>query len=74
MHYNSITSGVRVNLRREQELFLASGAFDNNLGYLMAKSTDYGDNWSTQSKPVRTAITALDVIDQKHCMASDITI
>jgi len=70
MHYNSITSGVRVRFAKGTGTVFASGAFDNNLGYLMAKSTDYGDNWSTQSKPVRTAITALDVIDQNIVWAS----
>jgi photosystem II stability/assembly factor-like uncharacterized protein len=42
----------------------AAGPSDNTYGALIAKSTDYGATWTTQSKPTRPGITSISPVSE----------
>ncbi len=48
----------------------AGGASDPTYGALVAKSTDYGATWTTQTKPFRTGLNCISVVDQNYVWAT----
>lgn len=64
--YDGITTSNRVKFAKGTGTVWAQGRFDNTYGNLIAKSTDYGASWVTQTKPLRTTINGISVINQNY--------